>query len=127
MPSAARKKPTGAEVGILRVLWARGPSTVRDVAKAMGREAAYTTVLKLLQNMTEKRLVVRDESSRTHVYAAAAPEEQTKRQLVADLIDKVFDGSAAQLVMQALAGAKTTPEELAEIGKLLASKRGGRR
>ena len=127
MPSAARKKPTGAEVGILRVLWARGPSTVRDVAKAMGREAAYTTVLKLLQNMTEKRLVVRDESSRTHVYAAAAPEEQTQRQLVADLIDKVFDGSAAQLVMQALAGAKTTPEELAEIGKLLASKRGGRR
>ena len=67
-----------------------------------GRETAYTTILKLMQNMTEKRLVVRDESSRTHVYAVAEPEEHTKRQLVADLIDKVFDGSAAQLVMQAL-------------------------
>jgi predicted transcriptional regulator len=126
MPAPARK-PTRAEVGILRVLWSRGPSTVRDVARAMGRETAYTTILKLMQNMTEKRLVVRDESSRTHVYAAAEPEEHTKRQLVADLIDKVFDGSAAQLVMQALAGAKTSPEELAEISRLLAKKRGGRR
>jgi len=127
MPSAPRKKPTGAEVAILRVLWARGPSTVRDVAKVMGRESAYTTVLKLLQNMTAKRLVTRDESSRTHVYAAAVPEEHTKSQLVADLIDRVFDGSAAQLVMQALAGGRTTPEELAEISRLLARKRGGRR
>ena len=66
------KKPTNAEVAILRVLWSRGPSTVREVAQAMGREAAYTTVLKLMQNMTDKRLVHRDESSRTHVYAAGA-------------------------------------------------------
>lgn len=122
-----RSKPTNAEVAILRVLWARGPSTVRDVAKATGREAAYTTVLKLMQNMTDKGLVLRDESSRTHVYAAARPEEQTKRQLVADLIDRVFDGSAAQLVMQALAGADASPGELAEIRKLLQRKRGGRR
>ena len=127
MPPVPKKKPTGAEVAILRVLWARGPSTVRDVARVMGRESAYTTVLKLLQNMTAKRLVTRDESSRTHVYAAAAPEEHTKSQLVADLIDRVFDGSAAQLVMQALAGGRTTPEELAEISRLLARKRGGRR
>lgn len=120
-------KPTNAEVAILRVLWARGPSTVRDVARAMGREAAYTTVLKLMQNMTEKGLVRRDESSRTHVYAAACSEEQTQRQLVSDLLERVFDGSAAKLVMQALAATKTSPEELAEIQKLLHRHRGGRR
>ena len=83
--TSLRSKPTNAELEILRVLWARGPSTVRDVARAMGREDAYTTVLKLLQNMTEKRLVVRDESARTHVYAPARREQQTKRLLVADL------------------------------------------
>ena len=121
------KKPTNAEVAILRVLWERGPSTVRDVAKAMGRESAYTTVLKLMQNMTEKRLVRRDESSRTHIYAAATPKEQTQRQLVADLLDRVFDGSAKTLVMHALAASDTSPEELAEIRKLLEGKRGGRR
>jgi BlaI family transcriptional regulator, penicillinase repressor len=93
----------------------------------MGREAAYTTVLKLMQNMTEKGLVRRDESSRTHVYAAASPEEQMQRQIVADLLERVFDGSAAKLVMQALAAASTSPEELAEIRKLLDKKRGGRR
>ena len=82
------RKPTNAEVAILRVLWSRGPSTVREVAKAMGREAAYTTVLKLMQNMTDKRLVRRDESSRTHVYAPASTEEQTQRQLVADLLEQ---------------------------------------
>jgi len=123
-----RSKPTNAELDILRVLWARGPSTVRDVARALAREDAYTTVLKLLQNMTEKRLVVRDESSRTHVYAPARRAEQTKRLLVTDLIDRVFDGSAAQLVMQALAGAEASRAELDEISKLLAQKkRGGRR
>jgi predicted transcriptional regulator len=122
----ARRKPTNAEVEILRVLWARGPATVRDVARALGREDAYTTVLKLMQNMTEKRLVVRDESARTHVYAAARPEEQTKRALVADFVDRVFDGSVAQLVMQALAGSETTREELDEIRTLLNTKRGGR-
>lgn len=121
------RKPTNAEVAILRVLWSRGPSTVREVARTMGREAAYTTVLKLLQNMTDKGLVVRDESSRTHVYSAASPEEQTQRQLVADMVDKVFDGSAAKLIMQALAAAKTSPKELAEIRKLLDKHRGGRR
>ena len=120
------RKPTNAEVAILRVLWSRGPSTVREVAKAMGREAAYTTVLKLMQNMTDKRLVHRDESSRTHVYEAACPEEQTQRQLVTDLLERVFDGSAAKLVMQVLASTKTSPKELAEIRKLLDKQRGGR-
>lgn len=93
----------------------------------MGREPAYTTVLKLMQNMTDKQLVHRDESSRTHVYAAACTAEQTQRQLVADLIERVFDGSAAKLVMQALAATKTSPKELAEIRKLLDRHRGGRR
>lgn len=121
------RKPTNAEVAILRVLWSRGPSTVRDVARALGREPEYTTILKLMQNMTEKRLVRRDESSRSHVYEAAQPKAQTQRQLVADMLEKVFDGSAANLVMEALAAAKTSPEEIAEIRKLLDKKRGGRR
>jgi BlaI family penicillinase repressor len=122
-----RRKPTNAEVGILRVLWTRGPSTVREVATAMGREDAYTTVLKLMQNMTDKGLVRRDESARTHVYEAAYTEDHTQRQLVSDLLDRVFDGSAAKLIMQALAAAKTSDEELAEIRKLLDKHRGGRR
>lgn len=109
------------------MLWSRGPSTVREVARATGREAAYTTVLKLMQNMTEKGLVRRDESSRTHVYAAAFPQEQTQRQIVADLLERVFDGSAAKLVMQALAAANTSREELAEIRKLLDIRQGDRR
>ena len=121
------RKPTDAELAILRVLWARGPSTVREVAEVMRREGAYTTVLKLLQIMTEKGLVRRDESSRTHVYEAAFSEDQTQQQLVADLLDKVFDGSAARLVLQALAARRASPAELAEIRKLLDKHRGGRR
>jgi predicted transcriptional regulator len=123
----ARRKPTNAELGILRVLWARGPSTVRQVAEDLGRDTGYTTVLKLLQIMTEKRLVRRDESSRTHVYEAAYTQDQTERQLVTDLLDRVFDGSAAKLVLQALATTKSTPEELDEIKKLIATKTGGSR
>ena len=122
-----RRKPTDAELGILRVLWSRGPSTVRQVAETLGREAGYTTVLKLLQIMTEKRLVVRDEAERTHVYEAAYTQDQTQRQLVTDLLDRVFDGSAAQLVLHALTTNKTSPEELDEIRKLLATKSGGSR
>ncbi len=121
------RKPTNAEVAILRVLWTRGPSTVRDVAKVMGREDAYTTILKLMQNMTDKQLVRRDESARTHVYEAACTEDETQRQLVIDLLERVFDGSASKLVMQALAAAKTSPAELAEIRKLVERQRGGRR
>jgi len=122
-----RRKPTDAELAILRVLWTRGPSTVRQVAEAMDRESGYTTVLKLLQIMTEKRLVVRDESARTHIYQAAYTQEQTERQLVTDLLDRVFDGSAAKLVLQALASNKASPEELDEIKKLIATKSGGPR
>ena len=122
-----RKKPTGAELAILRVLWARGPSTVREVAEVMGREGAYTTVLKLMQIMTEKGLVHRDDVARTHVFEAAYSEDQTQKQIVIDLLDRVFDGSAAKLVLQALATGKASPAELAEIRKLLDKHRGGRR
>ncbi len=120
------RKPTDAELAILRVLWSRGPSTVREVAKHLGRESGYTTVLKLLQIMTEKRLVVRDQSQRTHVYSAAYTQDQTERRLVGDLVDRVFDGSAAKLVLQALAARKASPEELDEIRKLLEKHRGPR-
>jgi predicted transcriptional regulator len=123
VPSRPRK-PTDAELAILRVLWAQGPCTVRQVAEALGREAGYTTILKLLQIMAEKDLVRRDETARTHVYDAAYSEDQTQRQLVTDLLNRAFGGSAAKLVMQALATSKTTPKELAEIRKLL-EKRGG--
>jgi BlaI family penicillinase repressor len=122
-----RKRPTDAEIAILRVLWTRGPSTVREVAEAMGREGAYTTILKLLQIMTDKRLVRRDESSRTHVYEATSTEDQTQRQIVTDLLDRVFDGSAGKLVLQALAAGKASPAEMAEIRRLLDKHRGGRR
>lgn len=114
-----RRKPTDGELAILRVLWSRGPSTVRQIAEDMGRAAGYTTILKLLQIMTEKRLVVRDEAARTHVYEAAYTQDQTQRQLVTDLLERAFDGSAAKLVLQALAASKSSPEELAEIRKLL--------
>ena len=117
--TALRRKPTDAELAILSVLWSRGPSTVRQIAEEMGREAGYTTILKLLQIMTEKRLVVRDEAARTHIYEAAFTRDQTQRQLVTDLLERAFDGSAAKLVLQALAASKTSPEELAEIKKLL--------
>jgi predicted transcriptional regulator len=93
----------------------------------MGREDEYTTILKLLQNMTAKRLVRRDESSRSHVYAAARPQEQTQRQIVTDLLERVFEGSAAKLVMQALAASDTSATELEEIQKLIDLHRKGRR
>jgi len=120
------RKPTDAELAILRVLWAQGPSTVRQVAEALGRETGYTTILKLLQIMAEKNLVRRDETARTHVYKAAYSEDQTQRQLVTDLLERAFGGSASKLVLQALATSKATPKELAEIKKLL-EKHGGAR
>ena len=120
------RKPTDGELAILRVLWARGPSTVRQVAEALVRDTGYTTALKLLQIMTEKGLVRRDETARTHIYEAAFTEDQTQRTLVSDLLDRAFGGSAAKLVLQALATSKTSPEELVEIKRLLDKKRGSR-
>jgi len=112
-------RPTDGELAILRVLWEQGPSTVRQVHEKLGRDTAYTTVLKLLQIMTEKGLVRRDESSRTHVYAAAETAQKTQRQLLKDLLDKAFGGSSANLVLQVLATKRASPAELAQIRKLL--------
>jgi BlaI family transcriptional regulator, penicillinase repressor len=124
-PMPRRRKPTDAELQILQVLWARGPSTVRDVAAALGREQAYTTILKLLQIMTHKELVRRDESARTHVYRAAVSAARTQQQIISDLVDRLFGGSAARLVLHALSSRKTSPEELAEIQALVDRHRGG--
>ena len=118
------RRPTDAELAILRVLWAQGPRTVRDVAEAMGRAESYTTILKLLQIMTETGLVERDERQRTHVYKAAYSEDQTQKQIVSDLLDRVFDGSAAKLVLQALETGSATPDEIDEIRQLLSKHRG---
>ena len=98
---------------------------MRDVVEAMGREGAYTTILKLMQIMTDKGLVKRDDSTRSHVYKATSSEDKMQKQLVGDLLDKVFAGSAAKLVLQALDAGKTSPEELAEIRKLIDARRGG--
>ena len=114
-------RPTDAELAILRVLWERGPSTVRDVHEELNRDGAtgYTTILKLLQIMTEKGHVVRDETERAHVYEARYSEQKTQRQLLSDLADRAFGGSAAKLVMQALSGRKATAEELGVIREFL--------
>jgi BlaI family transcriptional regulator, penicillinase repressor len=125
LPKPSAPRPTDAELAILRVLWDRGPSTVRQVHEVLGREraAAYTTALKLLQIMTEKGLVERDERDRTHVYRARLTEEQTQRQLVRDLVDRAFGGSATKLVMQALASRRASPDELREIRRAIDSAR----
>ena len=119
-------RPTDGELAILRVLWERGPSTVRQVHEVLSRDrpTAYTTALKLLQIMTEKGLVRRDDTDRSHVYHARLTEEQTQRQLVRDLMDRAFGGSAAKLVVQALAG-RASAEELSEIRKLIDARREG--
>jgi len=114
-------KPTDAELAILRVLWHRGPSTVREVWEKLHPEqgTGYTTVLKIMQIMFDKGLLARDENSRSHVYRSARSEEQTQREVVGHLLERVFSGSAPKLVMQALAAKKATRAELAEIRKLL--------
>ena len=121
-------RPTNAELAILSVLWRRGPSTVRDVHEALGEErgeaVGYTTVLKLLQIMTEKTLVKRDTRSRTHVYAAAASEATTRDQLLSDLVDRAFGGSSLALVLQALSTTRATPAELEQIRRLLDERKG---
>lgn len=118
-------KPTDAELAILAVLWETGPATVRQVHDTQIGDTGYTTVLKLLQIMTEKGLVERDESQRSHIYRARVPREQTQAQLVKDLLHKAFRGSAASLAMSALAQKPASPEELAEIRKLLKKLEGG--
>jgi predicted transcriptional regulator len=115
------RRPTDAELTILQVLWNKGPSTVRQVYKIIGsdKNVGYTTVLKLMQIMTDKGLVERDENCRPQLYRSRLPREQTERQLIKDLVDRAFGGSAKRLVMQALEVKKASPSELAQIEKLL--------
>ncbi len=121
MPKTTLPKPTDAELSILRVLWSRGASTVREVHEVLERErsAAYTTTLKLLQIMTTKGLTTRTAEGRGHRYEASLPEEATQQHLIGDLLDRGFGGSASKLVMQALAARPASAEELAEIRQLL--------
>ena len=114
-------RPTDAELAILSVLWERGPSTVREVHDALSatQDSGYTTVLKLMQIMTDKGLVTRDESQRAHVYSPREGEQKTQRQLITNLIDRAFGGSPAKLVMQALSASRASAEELVAIRQLL--------
>jgi predicted transcriptional regulator len=116
-----RFRPTDAELAILRVLWDRGPSTVRQVHGALSaaRDTGYTTTLKLMQIMAGKGLVTRDESERTHVYTARLGRGETQQQLVTDLLDRAFGGSAAALVMQALKSQPASAAEMAEIQRMI--------
>jgi len=114
-------KPTASELEILRVLWTQGPSTVREVHESLSetKDLGYTTVLKLLQIMTTKGTVRRNETQRAHVYEAVLHAEQTKRQIAGDMLQRVFEGSASQLIMHALAGRKSSPEEITELRRML--------
>jgi BlaI family penicillinase repressor len=117
----ATQKPTTSELEILQVLWTRGPSTVREVHEILSekREMGYTNVLKLMQIMTEKGLVRRNETQRAHVYEVCQPAEKTKRHLAADVMERIFDNSASELMMHALAGRRASKEEIAELRRLI--------
>jgi BlaI family penicillinase repressor len=114
-------KPTASELEILQVLWERGPATVREVHDALSakKPIGYTSVLKLMQIMTAKGTVRRNEEQRAHVYEAVQPAEKTKRQLALDMLQRVFDGSASDLMMHALAGQKASKEEIEEMRRML--------
>ena len=121
MSKKPQPKPTEAELELLRVLWERGPSTVREIHECVSgeKETGYTTTLKILQNMAEKGLVARDESRRSHVYRAVYKAEQAQRQLVRDLLRRAFGGSPGKLVVQALSEESVSADDLAEIRRLL--------
>jgi BlaI family transcriptional regulator, penicillinase repressor len=125
--AAKPPKPTEAELAILRALWTTGPATVREIQQSMNevKPTGYTTVLKMLQIMTEKGLVERDESVRPQVYRPRNTQEHTQRQLIRDLMQRAFGGSVKALVLQALAGKKSSPEELAAMEELLDKFEGG--
>jgi BlaI family transcriptional regulator, penicillinase repressor len=115
------QKPTASELEILRVLWERGPSTVREVYELLNEQKSmgYTTVLKLLQIMAVKGSVKRNEEQRAHVYEAVQPADKTKRQFAGDVLERVFAGSASDLMMHALAGQRTSRKELDELRRVL--------
>jgi BlaI family transcriptional regulator, penicillinase repressor len=121
MSKKSLPRPTEAELELLRVLWQRGPSTVREIHDSLRdqKETGYTTTLKILQKMADKGLVDRDESKRSHVYRAVGRADETQRQLVRDLLRRAFGGSPAKLVVQALSEEAVSAEELAEIRHLL--------
>jgi predicted transcriptional regulator len=118
---ALARRPTDSELEILSVLWQRGPSTVREVYEEINkaRPTGYTTVLKLMQIMTEKGLVQRDEGQRAHVYEARLAQGETQKQLVGHLLNRAFDGSAAKLLMHVLSDQKASAEDISEIRELL--------
>jgi len=121
MATTSHRNPTSSELEILHVLWERGPSTVREVHQTLSekRPIGYTSVLKLMQIMTGKGTVRRNEEQRAHVYEAFQPAEKTKRELALDVLQRVFDGSASELMMHALSGRKATKEEIDEMRRLL--------
>ena len=115
------QNPTPSELEILQVLWSRGPSTVRDVYEVLSasKQIGYTSVLKLMQIMTTKGLVTRSENQRAHVYEAGEPAEKTKQQFASDVLQRVFQGSASELMLHALAARRSSREELKELRRLL--------
>ena len=121
MSKSSTPKPTESELNILQVLWTKGASSVRVVNEVINetREMGYTTTLKLMQIMTEKGLVVRDTSTRSHIYSANVSEEVTKNKLLNGFLEQTFQGSAGNLVMKALGNHKTSPEELEKIKTLI--------
>lgn len=124
--SAAPIRPSDGELAILRVLWSRGPSTVRDVHTELSkdRDMGYTTVLKLMQIMVEKGLVARDERARSHTYRPLQGEAETQRCLLKELLQKAFAGNRRELVLQALETEPASAEELEDIRKLLNDSKG---
>lgn len=122
MPRPAQPPlPTDAELEILTVLWSTGPTTVRRVHELISqrRPAQYSTILKFMQIMAEKGLLVRDAGQRAHVYQAARPREWTQRQLAGHLLERGFSGSAKALLIGALSSKKTSKSELAELRQLI--------
>jgi predicted transcriptional regulator len=121
MAATRHVRPTDSELAILQVLWDRAPCSVRDIhdVLAQAKPVGYTTVLKLLQIMTQKGLVERGKQGRGHLYRPSSSRPQTQKRLVDDLVDKAFGGAVGQLVMQALGGRKASPAELAELRRLL--------
>lgn len=111
--------PTRAEMEILQVLWVLEQATVRQIHEAIARDTGYTTVLKTLQIMTEKGLVTREPEGRAHVYRASATQKRATKAFIGELVERVFGGSAQQLVMQALGSRRASKEELKEIRKLI--------
>ncbi|RDC54210.1 BlaI/MecI/CopY family transcriptional regulator [Pedobacter chinensis] len=115
-------KPTEGEMEILQVLWQKGQATVREVHEALNKkDSGYTTTLKLMQIMHEKGMVERDTNQKTHIYKAIVSQDKTEKQLVTKMIDNVFNGSAARLVMQALGNHQASADEIDEIKKYLDS------